>query len=176
MQNNGSNIHLCFTCNKMVCDKHNPNPVERINIDMLNPQSVPVPINVRVNDDGDPGSTQNENSDSSGFPDQRRSSITDRSPFFPTDRSTSPFHDSPPPSAPPPTCSSGYNPMIRPYATSPTNAFEHQPGQPTQNTYTADGSNLSSHNNYNLDQNSEDAFQDLPPSYEVAMMDETDVY
>ena len=66
--------------------------------------------------------------------------------------------------------------MIPPYATSPTNAFEHQPGgQPTQNPYTADGSNLSSHNNYNLDQNSEDAFQDLPPSYEVAMMDETDM-
>ena len=62
--------------------------------------------------------------------------------------------------------------MIRPYATSPTNSFEHQPGQPTQNPYTADGSNLSSHN---LDQNSEDAFQDLPPSYEVAMMDETDM-
>ena len=66
--------------------------------------------------------------------------------------------------------------MIRPYATSPTNAFEHQPGQPTQNPYTADGSNLSSLNTYNLDQNTEDVFPDLPPSYEVAMMDETDVY
>ena len=64
--------------------------------------------------------------------------------------------------------------MPNPYTTNGSNLTSHnstnQPVQPT-----GDGSNLSSLNTYNLNQNTEDVFPDLPPSYEVAMMDETDM-
>jgi len=190
--NNGENIHLCFICDKMVCDKHSTNPDQRINIDLFNPDTVSLIINDGASEDGSQNSSNSEDSGSGGFSDQRRSSIGDRSNFSPSDISVFPVYDqrrssirdrpnfslsdpsvSPsaydtsPPSAPPPS----YNPMIRPY-TSPTNGrtFEHPP-----NPHPTIGSNLTSFNTYNLPQNSEDIFPDLPPSYEVAMMDETDM-
>lgn len=202
VKNNGSNIHLCFTCDRMVCDKHNSNPGQRINIDMSNPESVRLAINDRVNED--PGSILN---DTGGFPDQRRSSI---SPFPDLPR-TSPFPPTVPSSFPVPprqSNSSSYNLSSRPY-TRPTDViystdllqpghqmpnayttngsnvishntfnstYQHQACHSMPNPYTTDGSNLSSLNTYNLNQNTEDVFPDLPPSYEVAMMDETNVY
>ena len=220
VKNNGSNIHLCFTCDRMVCDKHNSNPGQRINIDMSNPESVRLAINDRVNED--PGSTL---TDTGGFPDQRRSSI---SPFPDLPR-TSPFPPTVPssfPVPPPQSNSPSYNLSSRPY-TRPTDVlystdllqpghqmpnayttngsnvishntfngtYQHQACHPMPNPYTTNGSNLTSHNSrnqhqhrqptgdgsnlntYNLNQNTEDVFPDLPPSYEVAMMDETDVY
>jgi len=168
--NNGENIHLCFICDKMVCDKHNTNPDQRINIDLFNPDTVFLIINNDgASENGSQSSSHSEDSEAGGFSDQRRSSIRDRSDFSPSEPSVSPSaYDTSPPSAPPPT----YNPMIRPY-TSPTNGhtFENPPGQPNPTI----GSNLTSLNAYNLPQNSEDMFPDLPPSYEVAMMDETDM-
>jgi len=168
--NNGENIHLCFICDKMVCDKHNTNADQRINIDLFNPDSVfRIINNDGASENGSQSSSHSEDSDMGGFIDQRRSSIRDRSNFIPSDPSVSPSaYDTSSPSVPPPS----YNPMIRPY-TSPTNGhtFEHPPGQSNPTI----GSNLTSPNTYNLPQNSEDIFPDLPPSYEVAMMDETDM-
>jgi len=171
--NNGENIHLCFICDRMICDKHNRNPDQRIDIDLFNPDWLPIIINEGGSENGSQNSSHSEDSDTGGFIDQRRSSN-----FSPSDPSISPAYHTSSPSAPPPTYGSGYNPMIRPY-TSPTNGhtFEHPPGQPMPNPHTTNGSNLTSLNTYNLPQvqQSEDLFPDLPPSYEVAMMDETDM-
>ena len=176
--NNGENIHLCFICDRMVCDKHNRNPDQRINIDLSNPESVSLIINDEGNEDGSQSPSPSDNSDTGGVPDRIRSLMRDRSDFFPSDPSVSPDYDTSSPSAPPPTYGSGYNPMIRPYA-NPTRAptFEHPPlpmPMPNPRT-TTNGSDLTSVNISNLPQQSDDLFPDLPPSYEVAMMDETDM-
>ena len=154
VKNNGANIHLCFICNRMVCPKHNRNPDERINIDFSNPESVTIITDYRGSEDGIPS----DNSDTGGFPDPRRQSIPEGSNFFPSDPSVSPTFDNSSPSAPPPTYGSSYSPMIHPF-TSLTNTSEHPSGL----------------NSHNPPQQSDDLFPDLPPSYEVAMMDETDM-
>merc|ERR1712088_459133 len=101
VKNNGDNIHLCFICDRMVCNKHNPNPDQMFNVDLSNSQEVIV---------SEYGS-QSDNSDTGGFSDQRRPSIPDGSNFFPSDPSVSPAFDTSSPSAPPPTYGSGYTPM-----------------------------------------------------------------
>ena len=122
----------------MVCDKHNRNPGQRINIDMSNPESVRIAINDRVNENQDPGSTLN---DTGGFPDLPRTS-----PFPPSSYATS-F-----PVPPPQSNISSYNLSSRPY-TRPTDALYStdllQPGHQMPNAYTTNGSNVISHNTYN---------------------------
>ena len=115
---------------------------------------------------GSEDGSRNENSDTGGFPDPRRQSIAEGSNFFPSDPSVSPTFDNSSPSAPPPTYGSGYSPMVQPYASS-TNTFEHLPGLNPHNPPNV--------NTYNPPQQSDDLFPDLPPSYEVAMMDESDM-
>jgi len=158
VKNNGENVHLCFICDMMVCPKHNRNPEERINIDFSNPESVTIITDYRGSEDG----SRNENS---GFPDPRRQSIAEGSNFFPSDPSVSPTFDNSSPSAPP-TYGSNHSPMICPYA-SPSNTSEHPPELNPHNPPNV--------NTYNPPQQSDDLFPDLPPSYEVAMMDESDM-
>ena len=44
VKNNGENIHLCFICDGMVCNKHGDrNSEERINVDFSDLKSVPPP-------------------------------------------------------------------------------------------------------------------------------------
>ena len=165
VKNNGENIHLCFICDSMVCAKHNSSD-QMFNVDLSNPNSVIV--NNWAGEDG----SQSDNSDTGGFTDQRRpGSIPDGSNFFPSGPSVSPAFDTSSPSAPPPTYTNTYTPVIQPFA-SPTNTFEQPPVQPMPNPHPTHGSNL---NTYNLPQSSDNLFPDLPPSYEVAMMDETDM-
>ena len=162
----------------MICDKHNRNPDQRINIDLSNPESVSLIINDEGNEDGSQSPSPSDNSDTGGVPDRIRSLMRDRSDFFPSDPSVSPDYDTSSPSAPPPTYDSGYNPMIQPYV-NPTRAptFEHPPlPMPMPNPHiTTNGSDLTSVNTCSLPQQFDDLFPDLPPSYEVAMMDETDM-
>jgi len=175
IENNGENIHLCFICDKMLCPKHkNSDSEERIHIDWSKPETVPLP------DLGDGGIS--ESSDSHGFPDlQEGSPVSNRTPFNPSLPAESPGSEPSLPSVPPPSYIrsyiSGHNlqippntdPTIRPYV------FDPQPLQSIRNPYTPDDSS-NQINLYNLSQNPDgDVFPDLPPSYEVAMMDETDL-
>jgi len=159
----------------MLCPKHkNSDSEERIHIDWSKPETVPLP------DLGDGGIS--ESCDSHGFPDlQEGSPVSDRTPFNPSLPAESPGSEPSLPSAPPPSYIrsyiSGHNLQIPPN-TDPTISpyvFDPQPGQPVTNPYTPyDSSNQI--NMYNLPQNPDgDIFPDLPPSYEVAMMDETDL-
>ena len=164
VKNNGENIHLCFICDSMFCAKHNSSD-QMFNVDLSNPNSVI--LNNWAGEDG----SQSDNSDIGGFTDHRRpGSIPDGSNFFPSDPSVSPAFDTSSPSAPLPTYTYTNTPM--PPYTSPTNTFEQPPVQPMPNPHPTHGSNL---NTYNLPQSSDNLFPDLPPSYEVAMMDETDM-